>query len=89
MMGVNTRNMWSCLQKYNKLNKSHLVGQLLNSIHDARTHVYKIRALNLRTISLRKLCILYKINKILLTKLLHLEEGFKFLTSFQSKQMDV
>jgi len=25
---------------YNKLNKSHLVGQLLNSIHDARTHVY-------------------------------------------------
>ena len=30
----------SCLQKCNKLNKSHLVGQLLNSIHDARTHVY-------------------------------------------------
>ena len=29
-MGVNTRNMYSCLQKYNKLNKSHLVGQLLN-----------------------------------------------------------
>ena len=29
------------LQKYNKLNKSHLVGQLLNSIHDARTHIYK------------------------------------------------
>jgi hypothetical protein len=27
---------------YNKLNKSHLVGQLLNSIHDARTHVCKI-----------------------------------------------
>ena len=27
-------------QKCNKLNKSHLVGQLLNSIHDARTHVY-------------------------------------------------
>jgi len=26
----------------NKLSKSHLVGQLLNSIHDARTHVYKI-----------------------------------------------
>jgi len=22
------------------MNKSHLVGQLLNSIHDARTHVY-------------------------------------------------
>jgi len=43
MMGVNTRNMYSCLQKYNKLNKSHLVKQLLNSIHDARTHVYKIR----------------------------------------------
>ena len=41
-MGVNTRNMESCLQKYNKLNKSHLVGQLLNSIHDAWTHVYKI-----------------------------------------------
>ena len=24
------------------MDKSHLVGQLLNSIHDARTHVYKI-----------------------------------------------
>jgi len=23
------------------MNKSHLVGQSLNSIHDARTHVYK------------------------------------------------
>jgi len=32
---------YSCLQKYNKLSKSHLVGQLLNSIHDARTHVHK------------------------------------------------
>ena len=42
MMGVNTRNMQSCLQKCNKLNKSHPVGQVLNSIHDARTHVYKI-----------------------------------------------
>ena len=42
MMGVNTRNMQSCLQKCNKLNKSHLVAELLNSIHDARTHVYKI-----------------------------------------------
>jgi len=31
MMGVNTRNMYSCLQKYNKVNKSHLVGQLLIS----------------------------------------------------------
>ena len=41
MMGGNTRNMQSCVQKYNKLNKSHLVGQLLNSIHNARTHVYK------------------------------------------------
>jgi len=30
-MGVMTRNMWRCLQKYNKLNKSHLVGQLLNT----------------------------------------------------------
>ena len=30
MMGANTRNMLSCLQKYNKLNKSHLVGQLIN-----------------------------------------------------------
>jgi len=37
MMGVNTRNMYSCLQKCNKLNKLHLVGQLLNSIHDAQT----------------------------------------------------
>jgi len=43
MMAVNTRNMQSCLQKCNKLNKSHLVGQLLNSIHDARTHVYSIK----------------------------------------------
>jgi len=42
MMGVNTRNMYSCLQKCNKLNKSYLVGQLLNSIHNAWTHVYKI-----------------------------------------------
>ena len=25
-----------------EMNKSHLVGQLLNSIHDSRTHVYKI-----------------------------------------------
>ena len=41
-MGVNTQNMYSCLQKCNKLNKSHLVGQLLNLIHDAHTHVYKI-----------------------------------------------
>ena len=31
-MGVNTRNIYSCLQKYNTLNKSHLVAQLLNSI---------------------------------------------------------
>ena len=39
-MVVNTRNVYGCLQKCNKLNTSHLVGQLLNSIHDARTHVY-------------------------------------------------
>ena len=45
MMGVNTRNMWSCLQKCNKLNTSHLVGKLLNSIQDARTHVHKIYSL--------------------------------------------
>ena len=31
------------VKKCNKLNKSHLVGKLLNSIHDARTQVYKIR----------------------------------------------
>ena len=42
MMGLNTRNMYSCLQKCNKLNKSHIFGQLLNLIHVARTHVYKI-----------------------------------------------
>jgi hypothetical protein len=47
MMGVNTRNMYNCLQKCNKLNKSHLAGKLLNSIHDARTHVYKISNLSL------------------------------------------
>ena len=46
-MGVNTRNMYSCLQKYNKLNKSHLVGQLLNSNHDERTHVYIKKTVNL------------------------------------------
>ena len=33
MMGVNTRNMKNCLQKCNKLSKSHLVGQLLNHKH--------------------------------------------------------
>ena len=44
MMRVNIRNMQSCLRKYNKLNKSHLVGQLLNSIHDALTHAYKIHS---------------------------------------------
>jgi len=32
-MGINTRNMQSCLQKCNKLNKSHLVGQLLNVLN--------------------------------------------------------
>ena len=31
-MGFNTRNMQSCLQKCNKLNKSHLIGQLSNYI---------------------------------------------------------
>jgi len=40
-MGVNTRNMQSCLQKRNKLNKMHLVVKLLNLIHDAWTHVHK------------------------------------------------
>jgi len=39
MMGVNTTNMYFCLQKCNKLKKSLLVGQLLNLIHDARTSV--------------------------------------------------
>jgi len=42
MMGVNTQNMLSCVQKCNKLNKLHLVEQLLNSIHDAWPHVYKV-----------------------------------------------
>ena len=37
MMGVNNRNMQSFLQKCNKLNKSHLVGQLLNSIYEIST----------------------------------------------------
>ena len=41
MMGVNNRNMQSCLHKCNQLNKSHLVGHLLNSIHNAQTNVYK------------------------------------------------
>ena len=46
MMGVNNRNMWRCLQKCNKLNKSHLVGKLLNSVsiifsrHTTRSCVY-------------------------------------------------
>ena len=52
MMGVNTRNMQSCVQKYNKLNKSHLVGQLLNSIHGAQTHVYKIQKTSIVTLFL-------------------------------------
>jgi len=34
MMGVNNRNMQRRLQKCNKLNKLHLVGQLLISIHE-------------------------------------------------------
>ena len=42
MMGVNTRNVRSCVQKCNKLNKSHLVGHLLNLIRDVRSDVYKI-----------------------------------------------
>ena len=42
LRGMRNR-MQSCLQKCNKLNKSRLVRQLLNSIHDARTHVYKIQ----------------------------------------------
>ena len=32
MMGFNSRNMYSCLQKCNKLNKSRHVRELLNSI---------------------------------------------------------
>ena len=44
MMVVNTRNMESYLQKCNKLSKSHLVGELLNSIHDTRAHVYKMNS---------------------------------------------
>ena len=40
MMGVNTRNMYSCLQICNKLNRSHLFGQLFSLIHDTRTHEY-------------------------------------------------
>ena len=55
-MGVNTRNMYSCLQKYNKLNKLHLVGQLLHSIHDAQTHVYKIRNIHVTAISTPYIC---------------------------------
>jgi len=35
MKSVNTRNMSNCLKKCNKLNKSHLVGKLLNSISPA------------------------------------------------------
>jgi len=34
-------DLFILLHLYNKMNKSHLVGQLLISIHDARTHVYK------------------------------------------------
>ena len=49
MMGVNTRNMLSCLQKYNKLNKSHLVWQLLNTFQQVffLVYYYKIWVLNL------------------------------------------
>jgi hypothetical protein len=41
MMGVNTRNMLSCLQKYNKLNKLNLVGQLLNTICDVLKFIHR------------------------------------------------
>ena len=47
-------DMYSRLQKCNKLNKSHLAGQLLNSIHDARTHVYKYIYIYIHTRSVRK-----------------------------------
>jgi len=40
-MCVNTRNMYRCLQKCNKLNKSHLVGKLLNSVKFSHKHVSK------------------------------------------------
>jgi len=42
-MGVNNRNMYSWLQKYNKLNKSHLVGQLLNSIKFVKKNLQRKR----------------------------------------------
>jgi len=43
IMGVQHPKHVELPKKNNKLNKSHLVGkQLLNSIHDARTHVYKV-----------------------------------------------
>jgi len=57
MMGVNTRNMKSCLQKCNKLNKSHLVGKLLSLIHDARSHVYKKFTMILHVFDVVVLCV--------------------------------
>ena len=37
------RNMWSYLQKYNKIVYSRIsLGQLVTLIHDARTHEHKI-----------------------------------------------
>ena len=35
--------IWWC--SFCRLNKSQLVGQLLHSIHDARTHVYKKKSM--------------------------------------------
>jgi len=40
IMGVYIRNMLSCLQKYNTLNKSHLVGQLLYSTNKQFIRLY-------------------------------------------------
>ena len=45
MFRVLTPIIRSYLQKCNKLSKSRLVEKLLNSIHNGRSHVYKITLL--------------------------------------------
>jgi len=47
--------MYSCLYKYNKLNKSHLVGQLLNSIHEHGPMYIEFKYFQLQSTSLELL----------------------------------
>jgi len=67
-MGVYTRNMQSCLQKYNKLNKSHLVGQLLNSFEYSQIYHFlqlsKILSYDVKNLSVNTLKIMMCYKKV-------------------------